>query len=119
MLTLRSLDEGRESQGASAASVPATPAAEADAPRSLGRHDPTLRSEERGGATERDVGEDGRSPRGGGDVGLLGPAQRRGVHEAQGSEMRYGELNNLGVFPPEGRAVLFTYQFVHVTLASS
>ena len=75
--------------------MPAAPAAEAGAPLSLGRHDPTLRSEECGGATERGVGEDGPSPKGGGDVGLLGPAQRWGVHGAQGSWGGSEEVNNL------------------------
>lgn len=54
-----------------------------------------LRSEERGGETERDVRDDGPSPKGDGDEGLLRPAQRWGVHGAQGSEGQPSGLNNL------------------------
>jgi hypothetical protein len=77
--------------------VPAAPAAEAGAPLMLRSHGPTQRSEEREGAAQMGACEDGPSPKGGGDVELLGPALRRGVHEAQGSEGRCGGLNNLGL----------------------
>jgi hypothetical protein len=69
--------------------VPATPAAEAGAPLSLGRHDPTLRGQGMSGS----------------DGGLSGPAQRRGVHEAQVSGGADAGVNNLGC---RARSVLAT-----------